>query len=431
MSSPTSLLACSAADVTLERVQDLLGQDLTEGRNFEYKRQFSSRLVETVAAMANTYGGIVLVGVDGARQLVGVSESTVDQVANACHDKLEPPWEPEIIPLPLAAGEDSFLLVLRVHAERAPRPILIDGKAFIRLTGRNAPADRGQLARLFAGPNQETRWTTAILQPPQLPTGSDGSVSVDFTIRTGLIVPLGEAAVRRPLSERGIELLIAALKRSALRSVLFPWVLQFGNGSLKDFRRLGFNRSRHARMVWELVINNSLPSPIEVVVVANIPDQYATPATFLQFTVDVTGRVRKLPQGPEVSGAWRLGLSVLYPALDDLTATLTDPTVVAAVADLAGIDSEVVPQPTCCHFLTGVPVTELLDLPGLVPIEGAGVSQGALLLADPALDLHKESERRIQVDSWLVQIALDSGLQGMEALLDRYHDMQKRSRGRQ
>ncbi|MHB1523757.1 MAG: hypothetical protein ACYCYB_07325 [Candidatus Dormibacteria bacterium] len=180
--------------------------------------------------------------------------------------------------------------------------------------------------------------------------------------------------------------------------------------------------------MWELVINNSLPSPIDVVVVANIPDQYATPATFLQFTVDVTGRARKLPQGPEVSGAWRLGLSVLYPALDDLTATVTDPTVVAALADLAGIGSEVVPQPTSCHFLTGVPVTELLDLPGLVQIEGAGTSQGALLLADPALDLSKESERGTQVDSWLVQIALDSGLQGMEALLDQYHDMQKRSR---
>ncbi|MHB1939597.1 MAG: AlbA family DNA-binding domain-containing protein [Candidatus Dormibacteria bacterium] len=412
----------------MERVKDLLGQNLTEGRNFEYKGQFSSRLVETVAAMANTYGGIVLVGVDGARQLVGVSERTVDQIANACHDKLDPPWEPEIIPLPLATGADSFVLVLRVQAEGAPRPILIDGKAFIRLTGRNAPADRGQLARLFAEPNPETKWTTAILPPPQLPTGSDGAVSVDFIIRTGLIVPLGEAAVRRPLSERGIELLIAALKRSALRSVLFPWVRQFHDGSLQDFRRLGFNRARHARLVWELVINNSLPSPIDVVVVANIPDQYATPATFLQFTVDVTGRARKLPQGPEVSGAWRLGLSVLYPALDDLTATVTDPTVVAALADLAGIGSEVVPQPTSCHFLTGVPVTELLDLPGLVQIEGAGTSQGALLLADPALDLSKESERGTQVDSWLVQIALDSGLQGMEALLDQYHDMQKRSR---
>jgi hypothetical protein len=70
-------------------------------------------------------------------------------------------------------------------------------------------------------------------------------------------------------------------------------------------------------------------------------------------------------------------------------------------------------------------------LPGLVPIEDAGASQGALLLADPALDLRQESERRTQVDTWLVQIALDSGLQGMEALLDRYHDMERRSRGRQ
>jgi hypothetical protein len=88
---PTSLLACSAADVTLDRVQDRPGQILLEGRNLAHKEQFSSRLVETVAAVANTWEGIFLVGVDRTRQPVGVSESAVEQIANACHEKLEPP----------------------------------------------------------------------------------------------------------------------------------------------------------------------------------------------------------------------------------------------------------------------------------------------------------------------------------------------------
>lgn len=87
--SPTSQLACSAADVTLARVQDLLGQILLEGRNLARKEQFSSRLLVTVAAMANTCEGIVLVGVDSTRQPVGALESTGDQVARACHEKLE------------------------------------------------------------------------------------------------------------------------------------------------------------------------------------------------------------------------------------------------------------------------------------------------------------------------------------------------------
>jgi hypothetical protein len=57
-----SLFACSAADVTLERVRELVGQDLPESLTLEYKEKHSSSLVESVAAMANTYGGLILVG---------------------------------------------------------------------------------------------------------------------------------------------------------------------------------------------------------------------------------------------------------------------------------------------------------------------------------------------------------------------------------
>ena len=54
---------------------------LLEGRNLAHKEALSSRLVVTVAAVANTWEGIFLVGVDRTRQPVGVSESAVDQVA--------------------------------------------------------------------------------------------------------------------------------------------------------------------------------------------------------------------------------------------------------------------------------------------------------------------------------------------------------------
>lgn len=51
----------------------------------------------------------------------------------------------------------------------------------------------------------------------------------------------------------------------------------------------------------------------------------------------------------------------------------------------------------------------------------AGTSNGANLIADPALDLRDPAERREQVDSWLVQLGLDAGLLGMEGLLGQYH----------
>jgi predicted HTH transcriptional regulator len=134
-------------------VRKLVSQNLPESLTLEYKEMYTSGLVTSVAAMANSYGGLILVGVTDQAQpnrLVGVPEATVVQIVNACHDKLEPPWEPQIIPVALGGGSQSYVLVVRVDHTRAPRPVLIDGRAPIRLQGRNARADRGRLAQLFS-----------------------------------------------------------------------------------------------------------------------------------------------------------------------------------------------------------------------------------------------------------------------------------------
>jgi hypothetical protein len=73
--------------------------------------------------MANTYGGIILVGVQdgaGAGRLVGVGEEAIVQIINACHGALEPPWEPEVVPVPLDDGTGKLILVVRVGPARAP-----------------------------------------------------------------------------------------------------------------------------------------------------------------------------------------------------------------------------------------------------------------------------------------------------------------------
>lgn len=101
-----------------------------------------------------------------------------------------------------------------------------------------------------------------------------------------------------------------------------------------------------------------------------------------------------------------------------MLATLTGKGVVGPLADLAGIDVEAVPQPHILHMVTGRPVAEVLDITGLRLIPDGGVSMGAHLLADPALDL-ADDDRREQVRTWLAQIALDAGLLGMEQVLDR------------
>ncbi|MER5402589.1 hypothetical protein [Streptomyces sp. NPDC002599] len=82
-------------------------------------------------------------------RIIGVSEDAIVQIVNGCHQTLESPWEPEIIPVPLPETDGQMILVVRVDPAKASRPLLVQGAAPIRLYGRNAVADRAGLARLI------------------------------------------------------------------------------------------------------------------------------------------------------------------------------------------------------------------------------------------------------------------------------------------
>ncbi|WP_329405975.1 ATP-binding protein [Streptomyces sp. NBC_00704] len=98
--------------------------------------------------------GMILVGVSdkvepGTDRVVGVdAQDLIDRVASGCREKFAPPWEPTFIPVPFGDGSGLSVVVIRVDANTAPRPLLIDLKAPIRLSGQNSTADRDRLLRL-------------------------------------------------------------------------------------------------------------------------------------------------------------------------------------------------------------------------------------------------------------------------------------------
>lgn len=166
---------------------------------------------------------------------------------------------------------------------------------------------------------------------------------------------------------------------------------------------------------------------MEAIAVAQLPASYGAAASALQFTLDVIIRANPYlaaisPPGTALSMVpYRLPVDRLHATLDALLATLTDTTVITALAGMAGIDSVIMPLPANLDFVTGRDVSELLQTDGLAKIPGAGPSRGANLLANPTLDLAAPQDRKIQLDDWLQQIALDGGLRGMESLLGAYH----------
>jgi Putative DNA-binding domain len=150
-----TILTQPADAIQKESLLSFLAERVPESINLEYKVADSSRIVESVAAMANTYGGAILVGVGEKNGVpiidpAGVPLATMSAIVNRCWTVLDPPFAPEIVPVALDEADDRYVLVIRVDEVRVDRPVLVDGRAKIRLSGRNATAGRRQLAALFA-----------------------------------------------------------------------------------------------------------------------------------------------------------------------------------------------------------------------------------------------------------------------------------------
>lgn len=423
----TPLFAASMADLTIERIRALAARpDQIESQTLEFKRDYSSSLLKSIAAMANTYGGMILVGVNdraaaGEDRVVGVdAQSVLDQIVSGCYEKFDPPWEPKFIPVPLDDGSGRSVIVIKVDPNAAPRPLLMDMKAPIRLSGRNASADRDRLLALA----REDRLADAVpmgqhVASPQIPQDNEGSPTADFIFRTGINVPIGEAAAWRPLSERTLATLTQALNNSPLPLALLGICHDAFDG-FHPFRRAGFNRSRRARLAWHAGSKEPVGFPVEAVVTIVLPDAHAASHGVAQVQIDVISRLRRFAAAREGRK-----FDYLYPVpdlcdlLEGILGTMVDPAVVGDLADLADVEEVLVSQPQQLHLVTGDAVVSLLRPERLAPVpEDSSGSHGGIFIANPALDLRMESERREQVDNWMQQLGLDAGLNGMEALVD-------------
>ena len=417
-----------ASDMTYDRIEDLVKQNLPESLTLEYKADFSKGVAESIAAFANSYGGIILVGVvdtPGPDRIVGVREDVIVQIVNSCHNRLEPPtWQPEVIPVSIPGSDGLFVLVVRVDAATAPRPVLIEGHAPIRLQGRNAKADRPHLASLFATSNAPSLLTRNSVRVANIPTDVDGTPQADYVIESELDVPVEGVAAWRSISERTADAFIDAMNTSELAQTLIQKSSAFGCDGYNPFERRGLNRSTRLALTWSCSHKDGR-HPIGATVEVEIPRSTSDgPAAYLTVKLALTVRVRH-EQGrtkEEVKDAtWQVGVADLISQFDAVLSCLVNPAVVDQLAALAGVDPVAVPQPHVVQFVTALPVTELLSAaPQLHTVPDGPSSHGATLFVDPSTELRDKDARMNQVQDWTVQVVLDAGLLGMEQLVRSY-----------
>ncbi|MFI1177517.1 helix-turn-helix domain-containing protein [Streptomyces melanogenes] len=382
-----SLLHAAPSEFTIERVRALVRQVGPEAPTVEYKEQMAESIARGVAALANTYGGLLLVGVtDKTRVVKGVKEKTIDSVADHCHAKIEPPWVPEIIPVPLGQGSDLYVLVLRVVPGQHRRPLLVDGVAYVRDHSTTHPANWHRLRELFeeTAPAEEPAWSLQAPGLPQRPQG-DPDPAVDFVMRTGVDFPVSAEALWRPLSERSINTFADALNNSRLTDLLASLGHPAGEGGLYPFRRAGFNRSRDVRLQWSAAPDDwpqGMDHPMQAVAQLKIPGSYGDHGQRLRVELDVVARISDmtdvLQRGsrPSEPVRERIGVQTVAGLMDAMVETLVSQSAVVPLAELAAIDPLAVPQPRNLHMIMGRLLSEVLDTTALKPIPDAGPSHG-------------------------------------------------------
>ena len=111
----------------------------------------------------------------------------------------------------------------------------------------------------------------------------------------------------------------------------------------------------------------------------------------------------------------------LYKSLQAILKTIVHAQFLTHVAELAGVEVHQIPRPMSMHILTPRGIAQILVRDNLRIVPRSAPSYGAQLIGDSSLDLSVSTELQEQLDQWMIQLALDGSLEGMDNLLAIYH----------
>lgn len=216
------LFSAPTEAIDTEMVRGFLDLELEESFTLDYKRNIDAT-ADTVAAMANTYGGVVLIGVNAHPKnsnlpgdLAGVEASDKDRLVSKMATTFDPPgWTPDVIPVIV---DDKLLLVIRVDPDSVPHPLFHQGVVRVRLDGRNLTADRRLVQVLFQQADNPVLAPAYISDPRFTPDQYAAPhnrnlfrTPPDLVIRAAVSRPLRRTTTRLRLHGTTVDALMGAL----------------------------------------------------------------------------------------------------------------------------------------------------------------------------------------------------------------------------
>lgn len=151
-----SLLTKPLHQISWEDVKAFSEQQIAESAILDYKEDFPKTLEKTFSAMANTLGGVVLIGIEedsenkpilpikGIRFDRGLSE----RVMNVILSNITPPFMPEVQPVVDSTGQRAVVVVRILQSHQTPHAIAANTEVYYRTGSQNQPEALASIDRI-------------------------------------------------------------------------------------------------------------------------------------------------------------------------------------------------------------------------------------------------------------------------------------------
>lgn len=142
--------------VTYEDIESFCEEQITENIGLDYKEAIEGGLVKTIAAMANTWGGIVIIGAEDEDSkpklpLKGIEnkEHLREQINNLILGNITPPVFPEIQIVPSPDGQRCLVLIRVPQSNTTPHAVKGNTKVYLRTETSNEPEELATVDRIL------------------------------------------------------------------------------------------------------------------------------------------------------------------------------------------------------------------------------------------------------------------------------------------
>lgn len=145
------------SSLTWQDVVDYCDLGLPEGINRDYKAEVPKDLAKTVAAMANTSGGVIVIGVEEDRKStkpiappkgVPMAPGLNEQILNICIGNIAPILVPEVAVVPDPTGAVAVIVLRIPQSHQAPHAISRSTAVYTRRGSISNPEDLATLDEL-------------------------------------------------------------------------------------------------------------------------------------------------------------------------------------------------------------------------------------------------------------------------------------------